>query len=99
MKTVEPKVSKPTLAGLKRFLATLSREQLKQPVSIAFEDCPIQDLDGWEVVKKDIWVQKDEPENIGTLKEVKNNYDNYSEGYDVNEVFKICTPKGTVLFY
>lgn len=99
MKTIEPKVSKPTLAGLKRFLSTLSKEQLKQPVHIAFEDCPIQDLDRWEIVKKDIWVQKDEPENIGTLKEVKDNYDNYSEGYNVNDVFKIATPKGTVLFY
>lgn len=88
-----------TLWDLKKFLLTLSKEQLKQPVHIAFEDCPVQDLYGHEIQKEDIWVQKDDPDNIGTLREVKDNYDNYSEGYDVNEVFKICTPKGTILFY
>lgn len=98
-KIEKPKVSVPNLRGLKRFLNSLSNEQLKQPIHIAFEDCPVQDLDGWEIQKTDIWVQKDNDENIGTLKEVKDNYDNYSEGYDINEVFKICTPKGTIIFY
>ncbi len=88
-----------TLRKLKKFLSTLSKEQLKQPVHIAFDDCPVQDLWGHEIQKQDIWVEKLEPDNIGTLKEVKDNYDNYSEGYDVNEVFKIATPKGTIIFY
>jgi hypothetical protein len=88
-----------TLGKLKKFLSTLSKEQLKQPVHIAFEDCPVQDLDGHEIQKHDIWVEKLDPDNIGTLKEVKDNYDNYSEGYDINEVFKIVTPKGTIIFY
>lgn len=90
----KPKVSKPTLAGLKRFLSTLTTEQLKQPVHIAFEDCPVQDLDGWEIQKQDIYMVDNDEDNIGTMRELKNINGDLKDSH-----LTLVTAKGTVLFY
>jgi hypothetical protein len=86
-----------TLGKMKKFLSTLSKEQLKQPVHISFDDCPIQDLWGHQIVKKDIYVALDDSENVGTISDHKQNEDE-SEPFAIDD-YKICTPKGTVLFF
>jgi len=94
-KTEKPKTSVYTLGKLKKFLSTLTKEQLKQPVHIAFEDCAIQDLDGHEITKEDIYMNDYDSDDLGTLKEFESIHgDNL-----MRKSLEIVTKKGTVIFY
>lgn len=86
-----------TLGKLRTFLCSLTKEQMEQPVHIAFEDCPVQDLDGHEIQKEDIYVNKHDHDDVGTLKELRKIHKG-EEDFD-EEDYKIATPKGTIIFY
>lgn len=80
-----------TLGDLKKFLSTLTEEQLKQPVRAWDEDtCHI--IHGEHIVDEPIYMDKYNDENRGTLEELKE-----QEGEDFKEEdFEICTSIGTI---
>lgn len=81
-----------TLEKLKQFLLTLTDEQLEQPVRIEFEDCPVQNLEGYEIVDETIFCNADD---VGTLNELKKIHKNR---LDITE-YEIDKNKGDVIFY
>lgn len=84
-----------TLGDAKKFLNSLTKQQLTEPFSISFDDCPVQELIGHEVVKTPIYVALDDNEDIGTIRELKQIH-----GKDFNRSnYRLCTPKGTIFFF
>jgi len=81
-----------TWNDLKNFIPTLSEDQLQQEVLINLEDEPVKRVEP-EILDEDIYQSIDEPEEGGTLTDLK---EALGDEFNIDE-FRISFPKGTVI--
>lgn len=88
-----------TWNDLVKFAKTLSSDQLKQPVNVIIDDNSYGNrVTSAECLPNDIYVNKEDPEDCGSLEDVKNAYTE-EEWQEVKDDYELGTPAGFPFLY